>query len=414
VSTIVDREVGMGMPSSRRRTRLLSAAAGLVFALCGASAADARSGQNVGMPHTRPTATAASAPADAVTARSRARLHSFVRWLHRGHARGFIGEVGWPGNDQAGGDARWNGVARDWYRQAQAAGLWVTAWAAGDFWQPSYKLLVYSTGTWPQLAPNPQADVLEAQRAYPELRGVNVAGAEFGETPVDQPTSAFSNEHRGVDGKDYTFPEASSLQYLAGRGVRLVRLPLRWERLQPQPGGALDEAYVARLRESRAAANAAGQRVIVDLHNYGAYYLASGDHGVRRPIGSPELPVAAFADVWRRLAGAIGDLPAVEGYGLMNEPVGMAGPRTWENASRAALRAIRRAHDRHTVLVAGYDWSSVDGFARNHPRGPWLRVARIRYEGHQYFDADNTGRYLQGYGSERTRALRSGFGQATR
>ena len=86
----------------------------------------------------------ASARAEAtLVARETARLSSFTSWLAAGHAHGFIGEVGWPGNPRAGGDTRWNAVALAWYRQAVRRKLSVAAWATGELWAPDYKLAVY-------------------------------------------------------------------------------------------------------------------------------------------------------------------------------------------------------------------------------------------------------------------------------
>jgi hypothetical protein len=78
-----------------------------------------------------------------LAARARTNLHLFTSWLAAGHAKGFIGEVGWPGNPQASGDFRWNTVAHAWYKQAAADGLTVAAWATGEMWAKSYKLAIY-------------------------------------------------------------------------------------------------------------------------------------------------------------------------------------------------------------------------------------------------------------------------------
>ena len=64
--------------------------------------------------------------------------------------------------------------------------------------------------------------------------GVSIAGGEFSS---DRPT--FSNEHPGVAGQDYTYNSEKTFAYFADRGFRLQRLPFRWERLQPKPGGSL-------------------------------------------------------------------------------------------------------------------------------------------------------------------------------
>src|SRR3954451_25449965 len=126
-----------------------------------------------------------------------------------------------------------------------------------------------------------------------------------------------------------------------------IRLPFRWERIQPDPGGPLDAAELGRLQAVVQRADSAGLKVILDVHNFGAYMLSDGDQGVRRAIGSAELPSAQFADLWRRLSEAFDGVPGVLGYDLMTEPVYLAGDddpagaRIWESASQEAVDAIR-------------------------------------------------------------------------
>ena len=347
-------------------------------------------------------ANAAQAGADPVAVRAHADLRRFTRWLAAGGRRGkgMIGEVGWPGDPGTGGDARWNGLAAQWYQEAGRAGLWVAAWATGEFWAPSYKLLAYGASAGPVDQANVQAAVIEQQRA-PHLRGINVAGAEFA-TPVDEPTHAFSNANLGTYGRDYVYPSQATLSYLAGRGITFVRLPVRWERLQPALGGPLDPAETARLAECIARARAAGLKVVLDVHNYGAYYLHDpvSRVGVRGPIGSRQVSVARFANLWSRLAGAVGRDPAVVGFGLMNEPVGMRGARVWESASRAAVRAIRATGSKKRVFVQSYFWGGAGQFPSQHRRGPWIKDANTWYEGHQYFDRDRSARYSLSYDQE--------------
>jgi Cellulase (glycosyl hydrolase family 5) len=371
------------------RTRRLHVLVALLFCTTVTSAA------------ARPVHPSTATRAESVVAtREVARLDQFSGWLAKGQARGLIGEVGWPGNPGATGDQRWNGVARTWYRAAATRRLMVAAWATGEIWPRTYKLAVYSARSQyaPVDQPNPQAAVIEEQGST-RLRGINVDGGAFGEygagyDPV-APTSPLDNVDVGTYGSTYAYPSAATFRFLASRGIPFVRLAFRWERVQRSPGGRLDPTELARLRASIDAANRSGLQVILDCHNYGAYYLRLGPHGVRRAIGSADVPVTAFADLWRRLATAFAGNRAVLGYGLMNEPTGMTGPQTWERASRAAVAAIRGAGDRHRVFVSSYGWGSVTQFAAAHPRGPWIRDAAHAtwYEAHQYFDRDMSAHY---------------------
>ena len=334
-----------------------------------------------------------------LTRRVLAELGLFTDWLDRNDVRGFIGEVGWPSTHTTAGD--WNDVAEAWYRAADEAELGVTAWAAGEWWPTEYPLTVYARDG----VGHSQAGVIErhpATAAY--ARGVNVAGAEFA-APSTQPTSAFSNRNPGRYEVEYHYDGAETFRFLAGRGLRTVRLPFRWERLQPTLGQPLDEAEAGRLARAVRDARAAGLDVVLDMHNYGAYYLDDDGVGVRRPIGSPQVSVAHFADVWRRISERFRDDPRVR-YGLMNEPVAMAdsltaGARRWEQASQAAVDTVRAGGDDSRVLVAGSHWSGVTSFRQLHPDA-WIDdpLGNIRYEAHHYFDADRSGRYARSYDEE--------------
>jgi hypothetical protein len=344
---------------------------------------------------------------DALTHRARTELRRFTGWLRANNAKGYIGEVGWP-EGANGDDARWNALAECWYRDADAADLWVTAWATGEWWG-SYPLAVYRDRSEQRGvdSPSAQAEVIERHpTASGRLRGVNVAGAEF-TAPNVAPTNTFSNANPGTYERDYHYDGEGTFTYLAGRGVKLARIPFRWERIAPRLGGPLNRAELQRLKAAVARAGRAGIRVVLDMHNYGGYYLSNGRQGVRRTLGTSQLPLSTFADVWRRLSLHFRANTVVVGYGLMNEPAEMTSIRStppyilWERASQAAVTAIRRNRDQRWVMVSAYPWGSVWSFGASHPRA-WIRdpANRVRYEAHQYFDHDNSGTYRGSYQGE--------------
>src|SRR5690348_2990449 len=74
-------------------------------------------------------------------------------------------------------------------------------------------------------------------RVKPPRRGVSLAGAEFGTQKAD-----FCNDNPGAFGRDYTYNSERTVAYFCEKNFGLLRLPLRWERVQPRPGQALDEA----------------------------------------------------------------------------------------------------------------------------------------------------------------------------
>jgi endoglucanase len=210
------------------------------------------------------------------------------------------------------------------------------------------------------------------------LRGVNLAGAEFGEANLP-----------GIYDVDYTFPTADEVAYFHGVGMNVVRLPFRWERLQRTLEGDLDPTELARLDAFVAAATGRGVAVILDPHNYARYH-----GGV---IGGDDVSRAAYADLWRRLAARYPDDLVI--YGLMNEPHDLA-TEAWLAAANDAVAAIRGAGSDNLIVVPGNAWTGAHAWFQDwygtpnatvmagvvDPTGPWA------IEIHQYLDADFSGR----------------------
>lgn len=336
---------------------------------------------------------------DALRLRTTREIDAWAAWLKTNNARGFVGEVGWPSDDP-----RWNTLADTWFNRADAAGIAVTTWVAGE-WTANHQLAGYTRSSNAVVAiDTARANALVAERhfaATTALRGVNVTGPEMG-TPATDPTSDFSNVNVGWLDHTYHYDTAASYRYLAGRGVRAVRLPIRWERVQRSLFGPLDADEMGRLATSVHDARDAGLQVVLDLHNFAGYYLAdpASGLGVRRAIGSAGLPITAFTDLWAKLAGYFAGDAAVTAFDLMNEPTGMAArgttsaARVWEQASQQAVNVIRATGDTRTIMVAGYQWSNLNAWAANHPVS-WIKdpARNFEYEAHQYFDARHSGIY---------------------
>src|SRR4051812_45764078 len=61
------------------------------------------------------------------------------------------------------------------------------------------------------------------------LRGVNLAGAEFGENSIP-----------GTFNTHYTYNSERSFRYFGARNLTILRVAVRWERLQPRLRDSLD------------------------------------------------------------------------------------------------------------------------------------------------------------------------------
>lgn len=231
--------------------------------------------------------------------------------------------------------------------------------------------------------------------------GVNLAGAEFGtEAP------GYSNESPGEHGEAYLFPSKDTVRWFTDRGLRVLRLPLAWERLQPEPAGPLDPTYAQRVLEFLDLAQVYGGRVVLDLHAYGRYRMAAGGAVHELVVGDPlgresGLRAEHLADLWIRVAAKVHDHPALLAYGLMNEPHDM-GAASWHVTSSEVVRALRAAGDRNWIWVAGDGWSKAFEWGLHNPERPWIDdpLERTAYEAHVYFDADGSGRYVASFAEE--------------
>lgn len=210
------------------------------------------------------------------------------------------------------------------------------------------------------------------------LVGINLAGAEFG-ADVALP---------GVYLKQYIYPGEADFKRYAERNLKLVRLPFRWERLQPRLNGELNSVELGRMLATLDHAKKYNMQVILDMHNYYRY------HG--KMIGSSEVPVSAFADAWRRIAQKVAKHPAVYGYGLMNEPHTTNGK--WPAAALAAAKSIRTLDADNWVVIAGDRWSSAfhwPSYNTQLVKDSWMRDPNnnLMFEAHLYFDKDYSGYY---------------------
>ena len=243
---------------------------------------------------------------------------------------------------------------------------------------------VSSTGfsnTSPSVGSTPAAG--NAAPANPiNLVGINLAGAEFG-ADVGLP---------GVYLKQYIYPGEADFKRYAERNLKLVRLPFRWERIQPRVNGELNSAELRRMLATLDHAKKYNMQVILDMHNYYRY------HG--KMIGSNEVPVSAFADAWRRIAQKVANHPAVYGYGLMNEPHTTNGK--WPAAALAAAKSIRTIDAENWVVIAGDRWSSAfhwPSYNTQLVKDSWMRDPNnnLMFEAHLYFDKDYSGYYTNRY-----------------
>jgi endoglucanase len=221
--------------------------------------------------------------------------------------------------------------------------------------------------------------------------GVNLASAEFG------------SNMPGTYGIEYVYPNAQELDYYKSKGLRLIRLPFKWERIQPKLMSNLDKTELNRMLQFVDEASKRGMLVILDMHNYGRRKIGGSDV----IIGSTALTVNNFADVWQKLARAFSNKKNVIGYGIMNEPHDMLKSTPWAVIAQQAISAIRKVDKQKTIYVGGDMYSSAQWWVSHNDNLKNLKDPsdNLIFEAHIYFDKNGSGKYNSSYIEEEAHAL---------
>jgi len=235
--------------------------------------------------------------------------------------------------------------------------------------------------------------VFRSEAAEPTfVRGVNLAGAEGGKVLP------------GRVNFDYVWPSEKEIKDYADRGVTVIRLEFRWERLQPQLGGKFDPAYSERLEATIRSITDKGIICLIDLHNYGVFQVGQEKY----PIGSPTVTVADFIDVWTRLA-ELHKANRRVWFGLMNEPTRIPAEQ-WRDMAQAVVNAIRKTGARNKLLVPGTAFSNASTWVSRGNADAMRSFVdpenNFAFEVHQYLNktgSGTSGECVKGAGKQRLR-----------
>lgn len=215
------------------------------------------------------------------------------------------------------------------------------------------------------------------------LKGVNLSGGEYNWGP---------NKRIGYD---YIYPSKAEIDYYAGKGFGVVRLPFDIGRVYPTPSTQLDPTQIGAIKGVVDYALKKGMRVILDPHNYGDVY----DGWLPSPyvtIGIANSSTVLFADFWHRLANTFVNYPNVI-FGLMNEP-NQQTAQQWHDAAVVAVAAIRTSGATQPILVPGTYWTGATSFGAGTANSAvWegFKDQNFAFEMHQYLDSDSSGTHTQ-------------------
>jgi endoglucanase len=172
--------------------------------------------------------------------------------------------------------------------------------------------------------------------------GVNMSGPEW-----DGGSSTWPNQYLTKGYESY-------LKYFRGWGMTTIRLPFKWEYLQPELGGEFDEEQFESLKITVFHSKKYRAKVLIDMHNYARY---GG-----KLIGSDEVSYDDFADAWRRLAETFKPYPEVM-FGIMNEPHDMSTAQ-WVTAANTAIAAIRDTGAENLIFLNANGWSGAHSWTQ--------------------------------------------------
>lgn len=222
----------------------------------------------------------------------------------------------------------------------------------------------------------------QATSAQAMVRGVNLAGGDFGAVP-------------GVFGTDYTYPTEAEIDDYARRGFDVIRVPFLWERIQHSINGPLDDngdgtGDLERLRQVVGWISDRKLIAILDLHNYAGRKIDGKD----AKVGSDALPAAALADLWVRLSKVFKDNDRVW-FGLMNEPADISAT-AWKTIAQSVTKAIRDAGASNLLLVPGTAYTGAHSWVSSGNAQAMADFTdpadNFAFEVHQYLDADSSGK----------------------
>ncbi|KAJ5487658.1 hypothetical protein N7530_001958 [Penicillium desertorum] len=216
------------------------------------------------------------------------------------------------------------------------------------------------------------APAKNAKRASPfQWFGTSESGAEFGE-----------NNLPGVYGKDYYFPDASTIQTLAGEGMNIFRVAFRMERLVPNSmTGGFDNAYLSNLTATVKAITDTGSHAVLDPHNYGRYN------------GEIMSSTSDFQTFWKNVAGEFASNELVI-FDTNNEYHDMDQDLVLK-LNQAAIDGIREAGaTSQYIFVEGNSWTGAWTWVDVNDNMKALTDPqdKIVYEMHQYLDSDGSGK----------------------
>jgi endoglucanase len=225
-----------------------------------------------------------------------------------------------------------------------------------------------------------------------ELRGVNLSDAEFGKVDVAEPRF-------GRENFTYRWPQDELIRsWVQDFGADVLRVPFRWERVQPELKGEVKLDGMARVVDT---ATGLGAVVVLDMHNFGNRWVMGEAGLVQAQVDGRSLKVTRedFAHVWARIAERFAGNEHVH-FDLMNEPHGLKPAGEVSEAValarfyQAAIDAIRATGARNPIHIEPPDYAKSSALVGSFSEAALsLRdpADALIFHVHQYLDPGQKG-----------------------
>lgn len=225
--------------------------------------------------------------------------------------------------------------------------------------------------------------------------------AEFRGVTVGE--GAFGHPRTGVMPYGYRYPANTEFDIVKSEGFNTVRIPVLWERLQPILFQELATSQVTELNRAINYASSIGLNVLLDIHNFGGYMIASNGGFVTYKVGTEQVSADALCDFWYRLALLYKDNSKVL-FGLMNEPAGISVYRWGEIQQQVVTHIRTQAQATNTIVLNGNIWSGAHSFTNRQISGDTNStnayvigmtsdpLNNSIIDVHQYLDSDSSGK----------------------
>jgi endoglucanase len=213
--------------------------------------------------------------------------------------------------------------------------------------------------------------------AMKALIGINEASGEFGV---------------GNYNFKYSYPGKDRIGWVAAQGFGIIRVPFVFQNIQASSGTKLNEAAMRQL--DPVLGECAAQRIVclLDMHNYGMYYLDESATSQGQP-GSIGTSNARLANLWAQIASRYKDNTYVW-FDLMNEPNKQTALE-WVNTANAITAAIRAAGATNKIVFQGTAWEGAWTWTSSGNAKQMLKAYdpgnNYAFEAHQYLDLDGSG-----------------------